>query len=362
MDTDMAYFTKRYHPPGTSPGTLIAKAEAEQVPVTIGLLDYTDTEYTEKAVISAAECRPYLERPTTTWIHVEGDPTPDTLRELGEMFRLHPLALEDVLNTGQRSKAESFDGQLFIVMHLPVMNGARVTVEQVSIFAGEDYVVSFHCGRSDPFEPVRRRVRRRGGKIRARHADYLLYALLDVIIDEGFPVLEEFGNQLERLEDELLGTPGDETLKTLHTLKRELLLLRRMLWPQREVLNTMVRDRPLAISPDISLYLRDCYDHTIQIMDLLETYRDMTATMLDVYLSSISHRLNEIMRVLTVIATIFIPLTFIVGVYGMNFGDRSDSPWAMPELNWYYGYPLLWLIMFAIGGGMVLVFRRKKWF
>ena len=183
-----------------------------------------------------------------------------------------------------------------------------------------------------------------------------------MIIDEGFPVLEAFGEQIEALEEELLDQPDKATLRKLHEIKRELLFLRRMLWPQRELLNKLIRDEDELLDKGTTIYLRDCYDHTVQIMDLLESYRDMIASMLDVYLSSISYRLNDVMRVLTVIATIFIPLTFIVGVYGMNFGVNSTSPWAMPELGWYYGYPLLWLIMLLIAGGMFMFFRRKGWF
>ena len=358
----MAYFTKRYHPPGTPPGTLVDEQGQDKEEVIIHLIDYTAQEFVELELNDAHECSPYLERDTTTWIHVQGTVEAETLRELGQLFGLHQLALEDVLNTGQRPKADSYDDQLFVVMNLPFIEGDTVETEQVSLFMGEHFLISFHRGEGHPFSPVMKRLRKHSGKIRERHADYLLYALLDVIIDRGYPILEYFGEQIEALEEELLKNPDKETLGQIHHTKRELLTLRRMLWPQREVVNLLIREEQPQISEDTYVYLRDCYDHTIQIMDLIEAYREMSASMLDVYLSSISHRLNEVMKVLTVIATIFIPLTFLVGVYGMNFGGRSDSPWAMPELDWHYGYPLLWLLMIAMAGGMIMFFKRRGWF
>ncbi len=206
------------------------------------------------------------------------------------------------------------------------------------------------------------RLRKHSGKIRGNKADYLLYALIDVIIDRGFPVLEYYGEYIEDIEEALLDSPDRETLENIHHIKRELLLLRRMLWPQREVINLLVRKEQPQLSAGTLIYLRDCHDHAVQILELIEAYREITAGMLDIYLSSISHRLNEVMKVLTIIATIFIPLTFLVGVYGMNFGTHHKSPWAMPELEWYYGYPLLWLLMFAIAGAMLRYFKRRKWF
>jgi len=357
----MSYFTKRYHPPGTSPGTLVQAEDLTRIPFTINLMDYTDEDLTEKQLSSLADCAPYLQAPSITWIHLQGDPEADSLRELGELFGMHALLLEDVLNTGQRPKIDIMDEQLFVIMNLPVMDDTRLSIEQLSLFVGKNYLISFHRGQADPFTLIRKRLLSHSGKIRSRQADYLMYSLIDAIIDAGFPVLEEFGNYIELLEEELLDAPDKRTLRKLHELKRELLLLRRMLWPQREVLNLMIRDEPGIIEEGTYLYLRDCYDHTIQIMDLIESYRDMSANMLDVYLSSVSNRMNEVMKVLTVIATIFIPLTFVVGVYGMNF-QNPDSPWAMPELHWYFGYPIVWLIMVFITIGMIAYFKRKGWF
>lgn len=357
----MSYFTKRYHPPGTPPGTLDTGNAVEQI--RIRLVDYTATEFTELELDNATDCRPYLERDSITWVHVQGVARAETVRELGNLFGLHPLALEDVINTGQRPKADSYDEQMFVVMNLPTVDeDGIIGTSQVSIFLGEKFLISFLGAEDAPFDPVLYRLRKHSGKIRERGADYLLYALLDIIIDRGFPVLEYFSEYIEELEEELLEEPDKKTLAKIHRLKRELLFLRRMLWPQREVINILVREEQPQIHPQTRPYLRDCYDHTIQIIDLIEAYREMTASMLDVYLSSISNKMNEVMKVLTVIATIFIPLTFIVGIYGMNFGNKTDNPWAMPELNWTYGYPLLWLLMIAIAGGMIIYFKRRNWF
>ena len=355
----MAYFTKRYHPPGTSPGTLRDHQVAGAL--RIHLLDYTPQEFSEHPIDNPADCAPWLERDSISWVHVQGPVDPDTLRAMGKLFGLHPLALEDVINTGQRPKADSYDDQLFVTMNLPGFDEyGELFFEQVSLFLADRLLISFHHGEGEPFTPVIERLRKHSGRIRERGVDYLLYALLDVIIDQGFPLLESMGEVIEDLEDELLDTPSKATLAQIHQVRRDLLLLRRSLWPQREVLNSLSREGHALIHDSTHPYLRDCYDHTIQILDIIETYREMATSMLDVYLSSLSHRLNEVMKVLTVIATIFIPLTFIVGVYGMNFA--GDSPWAMPELEWYYSYPILWLFMLGVAGGMIYAFKRRGWF
>ncbi|BBL72895.1 magnesium/cobalt transporter CorA [Methylogaea oryzae] len=357
----MGLFTKRYHPPGTTPGTLTAVTRtSEQRPLRISLLDYDEDRITELPDASLADCISHTSDSKASWIHVQGTPEPELLHALGEAFGLHGLALEDVLNSGQRPKAEVYDGQFFVIMGRPVWRDGELSMEQVSLFLLERLVISFHQGEGDPFEPIRRRLRgASNGGFNQRTADYLYYALIDVVIDEGFPLLEILGERIEDLEDELLENPGQGTLNDIHRLKRELLLLRRMLWPHREVLNVLLREEDRLIQPGIKLYLRDCYDHTIHIMELLEAYRDMAASMLDVYLSSVSNRLNENMRILTVIATTFMPLTFIAGLYGMNF-DRA-SPWNMPELGWRYGYPAVVTVMVVVMIGMVGYFRRKDW-
>lgn len=356
----MTYFTKRYHPPGTPPGTLGA-ADATVTPAVITVVDYSAERYHEEVVDSPEGCMPFLQDPATTWIHVQGMLDGDGLRKMGDLFHLHALALEDVLNTGQRPKFDVYGDQVFVVMSLPVLHGERHIAEQISLFVGKNFVVSFHQGGKDPFAPLRKRLENHVGRIRSQHVDYLLYSILDIIIDEGFPVLEALGERIEDVEVELLDGPTKETLNKIHILKRDLLLLRRMLWPQREIVNELSREELELVQPQTRPFFRDCYDHTVHIMDLIESYRDMTGSMLDVYLSSVSNKLNETMKVLTVISTIFIPLTFIVGVYGMNF-DTASSPWSMPELKSYYGYPITWAVMLALAGGMLVFFKRKDWF
>lgn len=356
-----AVFNKRFHPPGTTPGTLL-QHEEPQIPARLSLIEYDAQSFEELPEIGVEACKRYLASETVTWIHVQGAADVGALRRLGETFGLHPLALEDVANSGQRPKIERYDDQLFLILSQPHFDEERIEFAQISLFVGKNYLISFHSGTQDPFDLVRQRLRQRRGRIRERRVDHLLYALLDAAIDTGFPVLERIGIELEELEVQLLESPVQDALRRLHTLRRDALLMRRLLWPQRELVSQLLRDGNDLIEDETRLYFRDCHDHAIQILDLLETYRDMTTGMLDLYLSSNSNRLNEVMRVLTVIATIFIPLTFVVGVYGMNFGNKSDSPWNMPELNWYYGYPILWMIMIAIAGGMVYFFRRRGWF
>lgn len=357
----MAYFYKRYHPPGTPPGTLTQHETEVPLPLTVHLVDYTDQEFIEKKLANAEECREYLHRDTITWIHIQGTNDLATLQDIGKMFDLHPLALEDISNIGQRPKIDDYNDQLFIVMVLPIFEDKHIRNEQLSFFLGKNYVISFHESLTDPFETIRARLRNKVGKIRNRSADFLFYCLMDLIVDNCFPLLEKLGANIETLEIELLQAPTQNTLAKIHHVKRELLILRHVLWPQRDLLNRIIHDDYPYIQEDNLLYFRDCYDHTIQIMDLLESYRETTASMLDIYLSSVSQRLNETMRSLTIIATIFMPLTFIVGVYGMNFGINEKSPWAMPELHWQYGYPLVWLVIAITAIGMWFYFKRKNW-
>jgi magnesium transporter len=356
----MEIFTKHYHPPGTTPGSLQAHPQRIEQLLSIRLVRY------DKETIDVSEVNDFNATVSTsdgtgqrlTWLHVQGHPSGEMLTSIGEYFALHPLALEDVHNTGQRSKVEEYDNRIFIILSLPHFDDGVVTVDQASFFLGPDFVLSFCDGKLDPFGPVLQRLQLSAGKLRSRGSDYLLYALMDTVIDQGFPVLEAFGFELENVEERVVSDARRETLIRIHTVKRDLILLRRMLWPQREVISSLIQTESELVADGTRIYLRDCYEHTIHIMDLLEAYRDMSVSLLDIYLSSISNRMNEIMRVLTVIATIFIPLTFIVGVYGMNF---DGSPWAMPELHWYFGYPLIWLIMILIAIGMLIYFRRRRW-
>lgn len=357
----MDYFDKTYHPPGTAPGTLVSNDNITEERLAIHLVDYTGVDYQEKSSASLDECQLFQNNKSVTWIHLQGNVQADTLKSVGDLFGLHSLALEDILNRGQRPKIEEYDEQLFLILAMPHTQNGALKINQVSLFLGENYVISFYDGEQDPFTPLRQRLRKKTGRIRQRKADYLLYCILDLVIDQGYPVLENFGEEIESIEDEILDLNAKQsTLTKIHEVRRELLLLRRNLWPQREIINALLRDDSPLIDGSSQVYLRDCYDHTTQILDLIENYREMAASLIDVYLSSSSHRLTEIMRVLTMIATIFIPLTFIVGLYGMNF-SHPNSPWAMPELHWYYGYPMIWSVMILILIGMLIYFKRKNW-
>jgi magnesium transporter len=351
--------------PGSSPGTLRAPKEQRVDEVTLTVLDYSAEHVEEKTVRRVEEVFEYRDETTVTWIDVVGLHDVAVLETLGEHYGLHPLALEDVLNTGHRPKAEEYDDHEFIILRQVQLAEDRegsegLDTEQICIFLGEGWVISFQEVPGDVFEPVRERIRGGKGRIRRLGADYLAYALLDTLVDHFFPVLERFGERIEDIEEEVVQEPVPATLTKIHEIKKELLQLRRAAWPLREVISTLGRLESKRMEEETRVFLRDCYDHTVQILDVLETYRDLASGMLDVYLSSVSNRMNEVMKVLTVMASIFIPLTFIVGVYGMNF-DPEASPWNMPELEWAWGYPAVWAVMIALGVGMYFYFRRKGW-
>lgn len=352
---------KRLSEPGSAPGTLRAPAERRVETVTVTVMIYGPDDLKETRCSSIEETLAALREESSgvTWVHVAGIHEIAGLEALGKRFGLHPLTLEDVVNAGQRPKLEDYDDYLFVVMRV-IHSAEAVAGEQISMYLGRGWVLTFEEIPEDAFDLVRDRIRRGKGQIRSAGADYLAYAIVDAVVDHYFPVLEELGERIEAVEDELVADPTHDTLEKIHQLKRELLLLRRAAWPQREVISALGRGEAELVRRETRVFLRDCYDHTIQIMDIVETYRDLANSMMDLYLSSVSNRINEIMKVLTVIASIFIPLSFIAGVYGMNFNTKA-SPLNMPELDWYWGYPVLWLLMIALAAGMLLYFRRKKW-
>jgi magnesium transporter len=357
----MALFTKKYSTPGSAPGEILATHDASSQG-TLSVMDFSAAHLVEKIDISVDEGREYLLSPTMTWLHVQGNLSPKSLNRLGDACGLHTLALEDVVKEGQRTKLESYDEQYFLVINLPVESEGVLHAEQVSLFLGAHYLLSIHQGDKDIWEPVRQRLRVEPPRsIRTAGPDYLLYALLDTVIDHAFPVLETIGNQIESIEEFVFADPTTESLDTIHAIRHKLIYLRRQLWPQREMLNILIRDDGELINARTKVFLRDCYDHTVQIIELIESYREMTASLHDLYLSSLSNRMNQVMKVLTIIATIFIPLTFVAGIYGMNF-DTKRSPWNMPELGAYYGYPAVWLVMIAVVVAMLIYFKRKRWF
>jgi len=345
-------------PPGTPPGTVIVSPEA--APSTVRVLAYGPTELLEENIVDVSRARELMDKQPVMWVDVEGLGDANTIHALGEMFGVHRLALEDIVTIHQRPKVEQYGAQLFIVARA-VYLGDQLDTEQINLFVGRNFVLTFQEGRpGDCLEAIRERIRKKGGRIRDAGHDYLAYALLDAIVDSYFPILEEYGERLETLEDEILLRPRVDTVARIHGIKRDLLTLRRAMWPQRETFNALLRGEGSVMTAETRLYMRDCYDHSVQILDLLETYRELGSDLIDMYLSMVGNRTNEIMRVLTVISVIFIPLTFIAGVYGMNF-DTGASPWNMPELKWYLGYPFALLLMLLVALVQMIFFRRKGW-
>ena len=354
---DEAARQRRRTAPGAPPGTLKSDPDAPRPQIKV--IAYSDQDFVEQEIQKPSELLSFLGRYPVTWINVDGLGDAQVLQELGQIFHIHPLALEDVINVHQRAKLEHYPGHQFLVFH-QVDAGERVQSEQISLFLGSNFVLTFQEEAGDCFDPLRVRMRQHVGLIRQSGPDYLAYSLLDSIVDHYFPLLESYGERLDDLETQIIKAPESTTMAQIHDIKRELLMLRRKIWPLRDALNTLVRDPVVQVTDSTRVYLRDCYDHIMRIIDLLETYRELSSDLLEFQLSSISYRINEVMRVLTVIATIFIPLTFIVGVYGMNF-DTSVSPWNMPELKWYYGYPFALGLMAAVTLGLLAFFYRKGW-
>ena len=342
---------------GAPPGTLIA--DPASAPTTIDYFSYDEKACVEKREVDVDEALKIAGQRRVTWINVVGLADIAVIQAMGKAFELHRLALEDVVNVNQRPKVEEYDDQLFIVTRMITGATAKDT-EQVSMFLGQGYVLTFQERPGDVFEPVRQRLRRDGGQIRKLGADYLAYALLDAVIDGLFPVLEQRGEEVEALEDRVIYAPRESLLGVIHQAKRELLDLRRAVWPQREMLNALMRQDGSLITEPTKVYLRDCYDHVIQLIDIIETYREVCSGLVETYLSSLSNKMNEIMKVLTIMATVFIPLSFIAGVYGMNF-DPKASAWNLPELGWAYGYPYALGLMAAVAGGLVWWFWRRGW-
>jgi magnesium transporter len=351
----------KYHPPGTAPATLKPQEGANKRPSFISLIQYDEETIFEGRFNTFAELMARYDPAKINWINIDGLNDVQLFHDLSERFEIHPLAMEDVLNTTQRPKVELYKGQYFIISEMIYHDEEkRIAVEQLSLFLGESHVITLQEESGhDVFEAVRARLRAGRGYARKMKADYLAYALLDCTVDQFFPILETIGESIEEIEGKLLSRPTKETLKELYRAKRLLLQLRRAAWPQREIFNTLVRDESGLIAPGTQVFLRDCYDHSTQIIDILESFRDLAAGLMDVYLSSLGFRTAEIMRVLTVISAIFIPLTFIAGVYGMNF--NPDHPWNMPELNWPYGYVMCLGLMATIATGMIIFFKRKRW-
>lgn len=350
-----------YHQPGEIPGQINIQKDA--VKTQIRLVDYNETFLVNKKDITPQQCGEFLDTESVSWVDVQGLGSPEVIEELGRVFELNSLVLEDVVNMAERPKTEDYDDQLVIIarMVMPKPKGSGFYSEQVSFVLGKHYLLTIQEEPTrDCFEAVRHRIKCNRGIIRKHGADYLAYALLDSIVDGFFPVLERYGEKIEDLEQEVIIKPTPQTLRKIYKIRRQLLKLRRAIWPQRDVINSLIRDSGNLISDEVRLYLRDCYDHSIQVIDMVETYRELSSGLMDVYLSAVSNKMNEIMKFLTVMSSIFIPLTFIAGIYGMNF-NTEKSPLNMPELNWYWGYPLCLGSMGVIAIALLFTFKQRGW-
>jgi magnesium transporter len=353
--------------PGEPPGTLRARDEPVRRKPIIKLIEYDRTHLEETVIEDREELVSHLDNQRVTWINIDGLGDIEVLRTLGSKFNLHPLALEDVLDTAQRPKVELYDNYLFIVAHMLYLDRGKVMCgEQVSMFLGKHFLITLQEEADfDVFEPVRARIRNANGTIRKMGPDYLAYALLDSIIDHYYPVLEDVGAKIDLIEESLVDLqPGRSPVGELHGHKRALTQIRRFIWPVRDLVNFMLHEESGIITKPAKVYLRDCYDHTVQLMDLVESYRDVLSGLMELYLSAVGIRTNEIMRVLTVISSVFIPLTFIAGVYGMNFAHEVDGkklPWNMPELFSPYGYIACLLFMLAVAIFQIVYFKKKRW-
>ncbi len=348
---------KRSLKAGLPPGSLVHIGTRKVKDSLIHILDYDEQGVREKDRAVLDECSAFRDSDSVTWIDIEGLRDIQLLSGLGECYRLHPLILEDILNTDQRPKSDDMESYIFVVLKMLDFDpdSLEIISEQVSIVFGRNFVISIQEGREgDLFEPLRERIRNGKGRIRKMGPDYLAYSLLDVIIDHYFIILEKFAERIEALEEDLINEPKPDTLHQIHRLKREMISLRKSAWPLRELVYALEKSDSELIRPATKIFLRDIYDHAVHIIDSIETYREMLSSMLDIYLSSLSNRMNQVMKILTIFSTIFMPLTFLAGVYGMNFK-------YMPEIGWRWGYPLVMLIMLVVAALMIYLFKKKKW-
>lgn len=346
--------TDQHDKTGAPPGTVIYLGEEQTDKVKITLIEYNESEFIEKEFHDWNECLKHVNTAMVRWINVDGIHDAALVETIGKHFNIHPLTLEDVVNTSQRPKFEDYDNYVVSIMKMINYNG-ELNSEQLSVILMEGTVLSFQeVDGGDAFDLIRNRIRLGKGKIRKMGADYLAYALIDAVVDCYFNVLEKIGDKIETLEEKLILNPTKETMQQLHFMKREMIFVRKAVWPMRELISNMERSETQLIKPSTDIYLRDIHDHTVRVIDTVETYRDLLSGMMDIYLSSVSNKMNEIMKVLTIITTLFVPVTFIAGVYGMNFK-------YMPELETKWGYGLVWFVMLAIILSLLIYFRKRKW-
>jgi magnesium transporter len=346
---------------GAPPGTVAYVGPDRKHAVTVNVIDYDAESLRQLTDVELKDALPFRDSETVSWIDISGVHDVEPIQLVGSHFNVHPLILEDIANTGTRPKIEEQDGLIAVIMKMQRLGDEGDAVsEQVSLVIGPSTVISFQEQPGDVFDAVRDRIRGTTPRVRFMTTDYLAYALMDAIVDNYFAILEDAGQRIEDLEDRLVANPDREDLETIHDLKRDLLLMRRRVWPLREVVGGLLRSESPLVRESTRPYLRDLYEHVVQVIDTVETFRDMASGLLDIYLSSVSNRMNEVMKVLTIIATIFIPLGFLAGVYGMNF-DTTISDWNMPELGLPFGYIMFWVIALLIGGGLFAFFKRKGW-
>ncbi|WGK64749.1 magnesium/cobalt transporter CorA [Croceiramulus getboli] len=339
---------------GLPPGSVVYVGKKE-IPLQVDAVDYTADEFWEKRLEDLEECFPFKATPSISWINFTGLNNTDEIIKLGKHYDWHHLLMEDIANTRQRPKLDEYENYLFCVFKMLYYNReGELTIEHLSLVLGSNYVVTFQEEEEDVFDDIRDRLRHAKGRIRGASADYLFYALMDSVVDYYFVVLEELGERIERLENEVYGEVTDDTVRKIQELKREAVKIRRSIYPVREVLNKIEKTQHFLIEGQTMTYFRDLYDHTIQVIETIETYRDTISGLMDAYMSNVSNKMNQVMKVLTIIATIFIPLTFIAGIYGMNFE-------YIPELQWKYSYFVLWGIMIVVFLAMLYYFKRKKW-
>ena len=347
---------------GLVPGSIVYVGDEPKAKPKITIIDYKQDHFQEKDAKSVEDCFPFKESPTVTWINIDGIHDTDVIKRIGDYFEVHHLILEDIVNTTQRPKFEEFDKFIFVVLKMLYYNKDEneIQAEQVSLILASNCVISFQEKEGDVFDALRERIRNGKGRIRKSGPDYLAYALLDSIVDSYFLILEKLGEKIESMEDELIANPTPKNLQVIQHLKSDMIFLRKSVWPLREIISSLQRTESGLINESTAIYMRDLYDHTIQVIDNIESLRDMVSGMLDIYMSSISNRMNEVMKTLTIIATIFIPITFVAGIYGMNFNSET-SFLNMPELNWKFGYIFVWIIMGLMAMSMIIYFKRKKW-
>ena len=353
----------RKKPPGAVPGTLIYEGDEPVGPARLGVFDYGPDHVEERGLDDAEACARYRDPETVTWIDVDGVHDVALVERLGSLFGLHPLTLEDVVSPDQRPKLEEYPGYVYVVLQMMHYDHDALTIEaeQVSLIVGDGFVLSFQESKEgDVFEPVRQRLREGRGLLRKHGADFLAYALIDVIVDHYMDILEGLGEHIEDLEDDVTTRPDTDRLRDINRLRRKVIGLRRSIWPLRDVIAALERADHPFITDAVDPYLRDVYDHTVRTVELIESAREILASLVELHLSTVSNRMNEVMKVLTIISVFFLPLTFIVGVYGMNFNPEA-SPLNMPELNWAFGYPAAWGLMLGVAFVMFLFFRRKGW-